>query len=325
MDNIEALIERKKAAAFRFYDLSMQDRAYFFKKNTYAKDRLLETERRISEKDILDYLVNKSLDKRRVTNSKINDEDLDFSSLSQESYRLYKQSMKGHEDAINYIQKDIAKVESHICSTRYKNIDKGLYDKPLTVLNSIPTSQVEQEPTEATQGTKRSFTSYNDTQTQAGESSSSFKRPRNGNSPILDEVYKGGDSPFKKEVRSTQVGESSINFPTKIPQSESKSIRGTVSGNSPASSESNLQIPNCEPDAPYKMKFANIDFVLPRSIKVPYLGIDFVIPTIKVPVIEIDIFISCLIDLPINYNEILYISVRMIIAAIPIIIANNPW
>jgi len=120
----------------------------------------------------------------------------------------------------------------------------------------------------------------------------------------LDGVYKGGNSPFDKKV--------------------------TVSENSSfkmESRENNLQIPpkDCEPDAPYKMEFAKADIYFESiSIKVPCLGIDFVTPSIKVPAIEIDSFISCFKDLHIDYYGIIYVSVRLLIAAIPMLITYHP-
>lgn len=139
-------------------------------------------------------------------------------------------------------------------------------------------------------GTKRSISSSNETSMQAGESSKSFKRPRTGNSPILDGVYKGGNKPFKKSV------------------------------------ENNLETPNsCKPDGPFKTNFLeNIDFHIPSHIKVRCLGIDLKIPTINAPGLEINSLISCLIDLPINYHEILYLSVILIIKVIVYLINYDP-
>jgi hypothetical protein len=87
--------------------------------------------------------------------------------------------------------------------------------------------------------------------------------------------------------------------------------------------ENSLEIPNCKPDAPFKTHFLEqMNFAIPSHIKVPYLGIDLVIP--KVPNIEIDSLISCFKDLPMDYYEILYLSVRMLIAAIPMLIIYHP-
>ncbi|KAJ3566451.1 hypothetical protein NPX13_g7125 [Xylaria arbuscula] len=74
---------------------------------------------------------------------------------------------------------------------------KDLYSNPFTIINpqdedklravdleaSVTTSQAEPSGSETT-----GPLSYNQTATQAGGSSSSFKRPRTGNSPILDEI-----------------------------------------------------------------------------------------------------------------------------------------
>lgn len=85
------------------------------------------------------------------------------------------------------------------------------------------------------------------------------------------------------------------------------------SSNNPSKEENNFQIPDCEPDAPYKMEFAkaDIDFVF-SSIKVP---------SIKVPSIKIDDLICCLKDilLYIHSHEILYLCVILIIKIIHLI------
>ena len=75
--------------------------------------------------------------------------------------------------------------------------------------------------------------------------------------------------------------------------------------------ENNLETPSsCKPDGPFKTNLLeNIYFHIPSHIKVRCLGIDLKIPTINAPGLEINSLISCWIDLPINYHEILYLSV----------------
>lgn len=137
---------------------------------------------------------------------------------------------------------------------------------------------------------------------QMGESSNSnpTKKPRTGDSPILDEVYKGGNKPFKRE-----------------------------------SVENNIEIPNYEcggDPSPYKTKFpwTDIEFNYLSSIKIPRIeDLNIKLPRIEVPWIEVRsiIFndsICYLKDMNIEWFGILYLIFRFLIEIICIKICNDP-
>jgi hypothetical protein len=210
-------------------------------------------------------------------------------------------------------------------------IDKDLENSPLMVEDSRLTTLDEVRNSMTQRGIKRPLSSSNDTQTQEGESSSSasHKRPRTGDSPILDEVSKISPS----NETSMQAGESSNSF--KRPRGDSPILDEVYKGGAkPFKKEivennlenpKNLEIPSCEPDAPFKTNsWEQID--LPQFLLKVGEYIDRVIPPTKqaVYLAEIDSYISCWLDLNINYSEILYLGVRMLIVVIPYLIIYHP-
>ena len=129
--------------------------------------------------------------------------------LSSDSYVDFTRIYNKHIAALDHIKNRLSDVEKW--STRKNSsalIDKDLQNSPLILENPRTISieeirdgqcvalQAQPKLGEATTqpGTKRSIE-------QMGESSNSnpTKKPRTGDSPILDEIYKGGNKPFKRE------------------------------------------------------------------------------------------------------------------------------
>ncbi len=361
MDNPGALRVRLNRLISNFEGFSRHELKYFTEKNRYVMDEMIKENSRLCENELMLYLLSHAGKDKLATQNVINnpkglsliEQHINLTDLSRESYSIFKENYDKHEKALAYLSTRLSDVEKW---SRQKNksafIDKDLHNSSFILINpKFPSMeeidqaqdvalQSKQKLSEATlppagvaggSGIKRSFE-------EIGESSNKnpTKKPRTGDSPILDMVYKGNNSPFRKE---TPVGESSKSFPAKGPRTtDNQSILDTSFKKERASPENNLQITVSEPYAPYKIKFdmGNIDFAYLNSIKVPSIKVrsikvpsikvpDINFPDISIPGIKIGDLIYCLIDIYkyIYSHEILYLCVILIIQIISALIKQD--